>query len=237
MEAFGYENKYLAEYASDGGTPHLTFDAAVKACLADGSANGITKEAEGRYTVRAGSDLKDSPSGEVSWLKRELEEAEEESQQVTAAEDVKVEEGFLSNAGNAIYAQAQGTFNYYTSAPGQAVVTPVLRDDNVKHAENVELRARIKQGKLQKRLDRSLTGGDQAVGEEELQREVDVDDLVRWQREFEEKYGTPDFDWEAVAASAFRPLRPDLIAPTAGRSHVGALSRVRRFSVLHLVLP
>ena len=40
-------------------------------CIADETAGGITKEGKG-YTVRQGSELRDSPSGEVSWLKSEL---------------------------------------------------------------------------------------------------------------------------------------------------------------------
>jgi len=128
---------------------------------------GITKEGE-KYTVRVGTELVDSPEprGEVSWLKSELEEGE---QKVFASDVNEGEQGFLSNLGSSAYAQASEGYNYYTSAPATggpmivhgAVVTPVLRDDNVRHAENVELRAQIKQRRLQNKLDASLTGGDQ----------------------------------------------------------------------------
>ena len=166
MESFGYENKFLKGRSSDG-VAHLSFEAAVKACLADERAGGITKEGE-KYTVRVGTALVDSPEprGEVSWLKSELEEGE---QKVFASDVNEGEQGFLSNLGSSAYAQASEGYNYYTSAPATggpmivhgAVVTPVLRDDNVRHAENVELRAQIKQRRLQNKLDASLTGGDQ----------------------------------------------------------------------------
>jgi len=78
---------------------------------------------------------------------------------------------------------------------GNPVVTPVLRDDNVTHAQNVELRGKQKQSELQRRIDRSLTGGDQAVGEEALQRDLKNEDIEQWRRDFEREYGkVPEFD-------------------------------------------
>ena len=86
-----------------------------------------------------------------------------------------------------------GMGNTYVNQP---VVTPVLRDDNVRHAENVELEADIRQAKLRKKQDNSLTGGDQAVGEEDLQGEIGNDDIERFRQEYEQKYGKPDFIWD-----------------------------------------
>ena len=65
-------NKYLPGYASDNGLQHATFELAKAACLEDPHAGGITKGSNGKYTVRAGTELRDSSSGEVSWLKSEM---------------------------------------------------------------------------------------------------------------------------------------------------------------------
>jgi len=61
----------------------------------------------------------------------------------------------------------------------------VLRDDNVTHAENVEIRGKIKQGKLQRRLDDSLTGGDQAIGEEIMQKDLSNEDMEKYRADYE----------------------------------------------------
>jgi len=64
---------YLSGYASDEGEAHQSLEAATAACLSDPTAGGITKEGD-NYTVRAGTELIASPSGEVSWLKSDLAE-------------------------------------------------------------------------------------------------------------------------------------------------------------------
>jgi len=70
--AGNHEGKFLNGYASDCGKQHASFVAAVQACLADPQAAGITQEESGCYTVRMGTELLPSPSGESSWLKQDL---------------------------------------------------------------------------------------------------------------------------------------------------------------------
>ena len=60
---------YLGGYARYGARAYPTLEAAMKACLEDASAGGVTQEGPGKFTVRKGTQLGDSPSGEVSWLK------------------------------------------------------------------------------------------------------------------------------------------------------------------------
>ena len=67
-----HADKYLSGYGKDGGRKHETLEAAQEACASDPTAGGITQEAGG-YTVRAGGELRDSPSGETSWLKKKKE--------------------------------------------------------------------------------------------------------------------------------------------------------------------
>lgn len=49
-----------------------TLDEAIIELKKDRQAGGITEEAPGRFTVRAGAELVESPGGEVSWLKPEI---------------------------------------------------------------------------------------------------------------------------------------------------------------------
>ena len=65
-----HPNSFLFGYASD--CVYWDLKSATKACLEDPVAKGITEERPGRFTLRATSDLKESPSGETSWLKSEL---------------------------------------------------------------------------------------------------------------------------------------------------------------------
>ena len=65
-----HADRYLAGYASDGGTQHASWDAAEAACTADAACGGVTRASNGNsYTTRAGTTLTSSPSGETSWLK------------------------------------------------------------------------------------------------------------------------------------------------------------------------
>lgn len=69
----GHQGVYLAGYASDGGRGYSTLTLAMMACMADPTAGGVTREEEGYFTVRAGTQLEPSPSGEISWLKSEAQ--------------------------------------------------------------------------------------------------------------------------------------------------------------------
>ena len=74
--------QHLGEYsAQTGDTVFDTFEQAVAALNLDDGAGGITMPTDGTYTVRAGTELRDSPTGEQSWLKSELFEdsAQEEA--------------------------------------------------------------------------------------------------------------------------------------------------------------
>ena len=53
--------------------PHSfsSYAAAAAAAASSPECKGITKEADDRYTLRVGTELHDSPTGEVSWLKVE----------------------------------------------------------------------------------------------------------------------------------------------------------------------
>lgn len=71
-----HSGKYLTGYAETveptGGHRRFTsFAEASAAALADSSCSGITQEMDDRkYTLRTGSGLLESPSGEISWLKK-----------------------------------------------------------------------------------------------------------------------------------------------------------------------
>jgi hypothetical protein len=67
-----HTNKFLAGYTS--GTYVYNTEALAKdACNVRTDCNGVTTELSGPiYTLRTGLTLNDSPSGEVSWLKREM---------------------------------------------------------------------------------------------------------------------------------------------------------------------
>ena len=67
-----HDGTYLGGYARYGARAYRTLDEAMKACLEDASAGGVTQEGPGKFTVRKGTQLGDSPSGEVSWLKTGL---------------------------------------------------------------------------------------------------------------------------------------------------------------------
>ena len=73
-------------------------------------------------------------------------------------------------------------------------------DSTVTQAENAELAGQITQQGLQRRKDQSLTGGDNAVGEENLQKDLGKEDVMRWRREIEKQYGLPEhaFNWYRV---------------------------------------
>jgi len=79
-------------------------------------------------------------------------------------------------------------------------VNPVFRDVTKSEAENEDLRNRLEQQKLQKGIDASLTGGDQAIGEERMQKDMTAEDIDNIRVEYEEKYGkaTYVFDWSRV---------------------------------------
>lgn len=78
-----HEGYYLSGYGSGGDKAYQSLEAATAACLSDPEAGGITKEGD-TYTVRAGTELKASPSGETSWLKTELPAATEAKAQCDA---------------------------------------------------------------------------------------------------------------------------------------------------------
>ena len=80
-----HEGKFLSGYASDCGKQHASFVAAVQACLADPQAGGITQE-ESCYTVRMGTALVPSPSGESSWLKQALLASQDSSGEGSSGE-------------------------------------------------------------------------------------------------------------------------------------------------------
>ena len=65
-----HADKYLAEYTRSCSKGYSSLEEAQAACLKDGTAGGITFEAEGgKYTLRKGVALQPSPSGEISWVK------------------------------------------------------------------------------------------------------------------------------------------------------------------------
>ena len=64
-----HDGTYLGGYARYGARAYPSLDQAMKACLEDASAGGVTQEGPGKFTVRKGTQLGDSPSGEVSWVK------------------------------------------------------------------------------------------------------------------------------------------------------------------------
>ena len=64
-----HDGTYLGGYARYGARAYPTLLEAMKACLEDASAGGVTQEGPGKFTVRKGTQLGDSPSGEVSWVK------------------------------------------------------------------------------------------------------------------------------------------------------------------------
>merc|ERR1712166_84539 len=70
--------------------------------------------------------------------------------------------------------------------------------------EQKELKQELKVQKLAFKVDNSLTGGDQAIGEEILQQELSKDDIESYKAEHEAKYGKMTFavNWGRVLASS-----------------------------------
>ena len=75
-EAAEYCNigKYLSPYDGYNGKKYKTLQEAIKICLSDSTSGGITREADWCYSVRKGTELKQSSGGEISWIKKDLEE-------------------------------------------------------------------------------------------------------------------------------------------------------------------
>jgi allantoicase len=64
-----HENRFLAEYPAAGQGPYATLEEAQAASLNNVAASGVTLEPNGQYTVRMGTTLLSSSTGEASWVK------------------------------------------------------------------------------------------------------------------------------------------------------------------------
>ena len=72
-----YPNSYLGGYSSGTYSYNNDLASAQAACLERDDCGGITQEPN-RYTLRSGSELKVSPSGETSWTVCEEDEDEKD---------------------------------------------------------------------------------------------------------------------------------------------------------------
>jgi len=64
-----HENRFLAAYPAAGRVPYATLEEAQAASLNNVAAGGLTREWNGHYTVRMGTTLQSSSTGEASWVK------------------------------------------------------------------------------------------------------------------------------------------------------------------------
>jgi hypothetical protein len=64
-----HENKSLSGYPAPGQGPYATLEEAQAATLNNVAAGGVTREWNGQYTVRMGTSLLSSSTGEASWVK------------------------------------------------------------------------------------------------------------------------------------------------------------------------
>ena len=64
-----HENRFLAGYPAAGHGPYATLEEAQAASLNNVAAGGVTREWNGQYTVRMGTTLLSSSTGEASWVK------------------------------------------------------------------------------------------------------------------------------------------------------------------------
>ena len=64
-----HNNKFLGGYASAGSTSYNSLQEAWAVAVCDSTAGGVVKLSGGKYQVRKGPNLRDSPAGEISWKK------------------------------------------------------------------------------------------------------------------------------------------------------------------------
>ena len=69
-----HENKYLEKYTKKfKSKKYNTLNNAQKNSDTDNTVGGITKSKKGKFTIRTGNDLKNSKFGEISWIKKILD--------------------------------------------------------------------------------------------------------------------------------------------------------------------